>query len=104
MLSPLLQVDLTGRRAGALLEDVGITVNKNLIPFDSRPLAETSGICIGSPALTSRAMRAPEMERICDLIHRTLAHPDDAGVHAEVHAEVRDLCEAFPLYERSYHM
>ncbi len=104
VLVDLTKTGLTGRRAGALLEDVGITVNKNLIPFDSRPPAETSGIRIGSPALTSRAMRAPEMERICDLIHRTLAHPDDADAHAEVHAEVRELCEAFPLYERSYHM
>ncbi len=95
---------LTGKTATALLEGVGITVNMNLIPFDPRPPKEASGIRIGSPALTSRGMRAPEMERICELIHRVLSHPDDRVIHDEVRDDVRTLCDAFPLYERSYHM
>ncbi|MFH2005999.1 MAG: serine hydroxymethyltransferase [bacterium] len=95
---------LTGRRATDLLEGVGITVNKNLIPFDPCPPAEASGIRIGSPALTSRAMREPEMETVCELIHKTLSSPDDGAALESVRNRVRELCDAFPLYQRSYHM
>jgi glycine hydroxymethyltransferase len=95
---------LTGRRATELLESIGITVNKNLIPFDQRPPSEASGIRIGSPALTSRRMREPEMDLICDLIHQTLAAENDQAVQAKVQKQVRELCDAYPLYQRSYHM
>ncbi len=95
---------LTGRRATDLLESVGITVNKNLIPFDTRPPAEASGIRIGSPALTSRRMREPEMDLICELIHKTLSNPDDAPTADSTRNQVHELCEAFPLYQRSYYM
>jgi glycine hydroxymethyltransferase len=104
VLVDLSKTGLSGRRATDLLEDVGITVNKNLIPFDPKPASEASGIRIGSPALTSRRMREPEMELICDLIHKTLEAPDDAEAKKDVAARVRELCDAYPLYQRSYHM
>ena len=104
VLVDLTPVGLTGRLAGELLEGVGITVNKNLIPFDPKPPKETSGIRVGSPALTSRRMREPEMDQVCALIDRVLRNPDDPAAQAQVRAEVEELCEAFPLYQRSYHM
>jgi glycine hydroxymethyltransferase len=104
VLIDLTHTDLSGRQATELLESVGITVNKNLIPFDTKPATEASGIRIGSPALTSRRMREPEMEHICDFIHQTLSSPSDKALHQKIHAQVLELCEAFPLYQRSYHM
>ena len=95
---------LTGRRATEILERVGITVNKNLIPYDTLPPVEASGIRIGSPALTSRAMREPEMALICEMIHRALSTPDDEVEQTRLLTQVRELCDAFPLYQRSYHM
>lgn len=95
---------MTGRRATDLLESVGITVNANLIPFDPQPAREASGIRIGSPALTSRRMREPQMDQICGLIERVLAHGGDPGALDRVRAAVQELCEEFPLYQRSYHM
>ena len=95
---------LTGREATEILEGVGITVNKNLIPYDPLPAKETSGIRIGSPALTSRRMREAEMGLVCDLIHRALSAPTDDVVQREVASQVSELCDAFPLYQRSYHM
>jgi len=95
---------LSGRQATEALERVGITVNKNLIPFDPKPAHQTSGIRIGSPALTSRRMREEEMGLVCDLIHQALSAPDDPEVQKRVSQQVADLCDAFPLYQRSYHM
>jgi len=104
VLIDLSKADLTGKKATAYLEAAGITVNKNLIPFDPRRPTQTSGIRIGSPALTSRRMREPEMDRICELIHRVLSKPGSEEVSREVRGEVEALCEEFPLYQRSYHM
>ena len=101
VLVDLTPADLSGQEASELLEAVGITVNMNLIPFDPRPARQTSGIRLGTPALTSRGMCADEMERVCELIHRTLSVPGDRRVMRQVRAGVRELCDAFPLYERS---
>jgi len=96
--------NISGRKATNALERVGITVNKNLIPYDPLPPTQTSGIRLGSPALTSRRMRESEMGTVCDLIHQVLSAPDDEDVNIEVAQQVHELCEAFPLYQRSYHM
>ena len=89
---------LTGKVAEAALGRAGITVNKNAIPFDQNPPMVASGIRIGTPAVTSRGMREPEMDTIAELIARSLASPDNDGVLAAVRAEVEGLCRNFPLY------
>ncbi len=104
ILIDLSNIEMTGHKATELLESVGITANKNLIPYDQRKAVHTSGIRLGSPALTSRRMREPEMERICALIHRTLSSPDDEDAQSTIKEDVQNLCLEFPLYQRSYHM
>ncbi|HEY7111797.1 MAG TPA: serine hydroxymethyltransferase [Thermoanaerobaculia bacterium] len=88
---------LTGKDAEKALDAVGLTVNKNAIPFDPKPPMVASGIRVGTPAVTSRGMGPGEMERVADAFARTLEAPDDAGVRAEVRRRVRELCEGFPL-------
>jgi len=89
---------LTGKVAEKALGAAGITVNKNAIPFDQNPPMVASGIRLGTPAMTTRGMREPEMAQIGHLISRVLAAPDSADVHAQVKAEVEALCRTFPLY------
>jgi glycine hydroxymethyltransferase len=89
---------LTGKRAEKALEIAGITVNKNTVPFDKKSPFVTSGIRIGTPALTTRGMKEPEMERIAEFISRVLDHIDDEGVMLAVKKESAALCEEFPLY------
>jgi glycine hydroxymethyltransferase len=89
---------ITGKVAEKALGDAGITVNKNAIPFDTNPPMVASGIRLGTPALTTRGMKEPEMDRIALFIARVLAAPDDARVHAAVKTEVEALCRTFPLY------
>jgi glycine hydroxymethyltransferase len=98
MLVDVFSKGLTGKVAEAALGKAGITVNKNAIPFDQNPPMVASGIRIGTPAVTSRGMREPEMDVMADLIARALAAPDDDGVLAGVRAEVEALCQKFPLY------
>jgi glycine hydroxymethyltransferase len=89
---------LTGKDAQEALDRVGITVNKNTVPFETRSPFVTSGIRAGTPAITTRGMKEREMERIGNLIADILSAPGDAAVEKGVAASVRDLCEAFPLY------
>ena len=79
------------------MEGAGITVNKNLIPYDPNPPMVTSGIRIGTPAATTRGMRAPQMRQIASLIGRLLCAPEDKHVLDEVKAEVHALCRQFPV-------
>jgi glycine hydroxymethyltransferase len=88
---------LSGKDAEKTLERVGLTVNKNTIPFDARPPAVASGIRIGTPAVTTRGMGTAEMETIGELIARTLEAPGDAAVEAAVRGTVSELCAGFPL-------
>jgi glycine hydroxymethyltransferase len=90
---------LTGKVAEKALDAAHITTNKNTIPFDPNPPLVASGIRIGSPALTTRSMKEPEMEKVGDLIAEVLRHHDDVEVHAKVKTQVRELCERFPLYD-----
>jgi glycine hydroxymethyltransferase len=98
MLVDVFSKGITGKAAEAALGKAGITVNKNAIPFDQNPPMVASGIRIGTPAVTSRGMREPEMDTIAALITRALQSPDDDGALATVRAEVEALCRKFPLY------
>ncbi len=88
---------LSGKQAEKSLDAVGLTVNKNTIPFDPRPPMVASGIRIGTPAVTTRGMGVAEMEAIAGAIARILEAPEDEAVRAQVRARVRELCEGFPL-------
>jgi glycine hydroxymethyltransferase len=88
---------LSGKEAEKMLESAGLTVNKNTIPFDTRPPLVASGIRIGTPAVTTRGMGVPEMESIGDAIARILESHGDAVVQEEVRRTVAELCAAFPL-------
>ena len=82
-----------------LLEEAGIIVNKNLIPFDKKSPMECSGIRPGTPALTTRGMKEPEMETIGTMFSKVLSNPHDNHIRAQVRQEVKSLCGKFPIYE-----
>ena len=88
---------LSGKEAEKMLDAAGLTVNKNTIPFDTRPPLVASGIRIGTPAVTTRGMATTEMETIGDAIARVLESRGDAAVQDEVRAVIAELCAAYPL-------
>lgn len=90
--------ELTGKEAQAVLDDAGITLNKNTVPDDPRSPFVTSGVRIGTPSVTTQGMGADEMPVIADLIARTLRHRGDPAAVAEVRSEVAAFCERFPAY------
>ena len=90
--------DITGKDAEAALEKAGITVNKNTVPFETRSPFVTSGIRVGTPALTTRGMRENEMQKIGEMIVQTLEKINDDSFHAETRKKVRELCYQFPLH------
>ena len=90
---------ITGKFAENILEKVGITVNKNMVPFDQKSPFITSGIRIGTPAVTTRGMKEDEMKKIVELIDLTLSNPDSDELLTNISNEVHDLCGNFPLYK-----
>ena len=98
MLVDLRPKGLTGKAAEAALDRAGMTVNKNAIPFDDKPPTITSGIRVGTPALTTRGMREAEMRLVAALMAEVLAEVEDVNRQASVAARVRELCASFPLY------
>lgn len=98
MLVDLRPKKLTGKAAESILERAGIIVNKNTIPDDPESPFVTSGIRLGTPAMTTRGLGPLEMEHIAELINRALTHPDEATL-AAVRDDVNELTEAFPLYQ-----
>ncbi|OEU75327.1 MAG: serine hydroxymethyltransferase [Desulfuromonadales bacterium C00003093] len=90
--------ELTGKVAEATLEKAGITVNKNAVPFDPRSPFVTSGIRIGTPATTTRGLKEPEMLKVAAWIDRALSNIDNEAELAKIRAEIKELCQAFPLY------
>jgi glycine hydroxymethyltransferase len=99
----LLLIDLTsrgitGKEAQEVLDRAWITVNKNTVPFETKSPMVTSGIRLGTPAVTTRGMKAPEMVIIAELIDRVLSNLGSASVEAKVRAEVQELTGRFPLY------
>ena len=89
---------LTGADASRILEEAGITVNKNLIPFDKKSAATTSGIRLGTPALTSRGMKESQMRQIAQFINRAIEESDDPQRLKEIREAVSSLTRRFPLY------
>jgi glycine hydroxymethyltransferase len=98
MLVDLRSKNLTGKLAEQALDKAAITVNKNTVPKETQSPFVTSGIRIGTPAVTTRGMGLPEMARIAALIDQALAAPEDAAVLAAVRADVKTLTDRFPLY------
>jgi glycine hydroxymethyltransferase len=90
--------ELTGKVAEQTLDRARITVNKNTVPFDPRSPMVTSGVRLGTPAVTSRGMREPEMAMVGDLIARALSRVGDDSALAAIAAEVAALCRRFPIY------
>ena len=98
MLVDLRNKGVTGKEAQLAIDEAGITLNKNSVPFDDKSPLITSGIRIGTPAITTRGMREPEMDRVADLIDRAIgARKDPSGLTA-IAAEVKELCSGFPIW------
>ena len=98
MLADLTGMGITGKDAQEVLGRAGVTTNKNAIPFETQSPAVTSGIRLGTPALTTRGMKTGEMKKIAKLIVRVLKNPADEKNIEDARKEVLELCEAFPLY------
>ena len=98
MLVDLTSKDVTGKDAEEALDMVNITVNKNVIPYDERPPAITSGIRLGTPCVTARGMGESEMAEIADIISSVIQNKKDAETIAALSKRVKILCDSFPLY------
>lgn len=98
MLVDFTGTEMTGKVAERALEDAGITVNKNAVPFDTRSPFVTSGVRIGTPATTTRGLKEAEMIQVADWIDRALKNVDDESALKQIRAEVKELCKRFPLY------
>jgi glycine hydroxymethyltransferase len=90
---------LTGKKAEDALGEAEITVNKNMVPFDDKSPFVTSGIRVGTPAMTTRGFGEDEFVRVVELIDEVLSDPDNEAVHERVRRDVHTLCERFPLYD-----
>jgi glycine hydroxymethyltransferase len=99
MLVDVFSNKITGKQAEKALGNAGITVNKNVIPFDTNPPMQASGIRIGTPAVTTRGLREPQMELIAEWISEVLHNIEDESVQQRIRPEVEALTEKFPLYE-----
>ena len=98
LLVDLRNIGMTGKKAEGLLDSVGIAVNKNTIPFDKASPFITSGIRMGTAAVTTRKMKEPEMRLIGKYIAEVLKNPEEQNIHTETSRRVADLCRRFPLY------
>ena len=99
LLVDLRKVNLTGKEAEILLDEVGITCNKNTIPRDPQSPFVTSGIRLGTPAVTTRGMKAKEMKILGETIAGILRNPNDIKVKEKTVHTVESLCKEFPLYD-----
>ncbi|MDQ1335879.1 MAG: glycine hydroxymethyltransferase [Thermodesulfobacteriota bacterium] len=99
VLMDLTEKGITGLEAERLLGNAGIVTNKNSIPFDRRGPKVTSGLRLGTPALTTRGMKEPEMKEISRLVRDLLEHPEDAQVLKRTQGMVSELCTSFPIYD-----
>ncbi|MGY8809143.1 MAG: serine hydroxymethyltransferase, partial [Fidelibacterota bacterium] len=90
---------VSGKQAENALDEAGITVNKNMIPFDPKSPFVTSGIRVGSPAITTRGMGKDEVKIVVDLMDRVITNSEDKNVISSVKSEVKKLCKSFPIYD-----
>jgi glycine hydroxymethyltransferase len=97
MLVDVTPLGVTGKEAEHLLDEIGITVNKNAIPFDKNPPNTASGIRVGTPATTSRGFREPEMRLIGESIVSAIVNREDAATQTALSAQIHDLCSRFPV-------
>ena len=98
MLVDVRNTGLTGKEAEHLLDEIGITANKNTIPFDPASPFVTSGVRLGTPALTTRGLKEDDMKKIADIIATVLQNPEDTAKHQDAAKRVAALCEKYPLY------
>ena len=98
MLVDVRNTGLTGKEAEHLLDEIGITANKNTIPFDPASPFVTSGVRLGTPALTTRGLKGDDMKEIADIIAVVLQNPEDTAKHQDAAKRVVALCEKYPLY------
>ena len=99
ILIDLTNKNISGKKAEKVLENAGITVNKNMVPFDQRSPFITSGIRVGTPAITTRAMGKEEMKNIVSMIDSVIKDPDNNKNTHRIKAEVINLCESYPIYK-----
>jgi len=90
---------VSGKQAEHALDEAGITVNKNMVPFDPKSPFVTSGIRVGSPALTTRGMNTGEVKTIVELIDRVIMNSENQSTISSVKSEVQELCKSFPIYD-----
>ncbi len=98
MLLNLANKGITGKEANTALDTAGIIVNKNAVPYDEKPPAVASGIRLGTPSVSTRGMREPEMKLIVDLVDRALQHRQEPAVLEEVRRQAKVLCDRFPVF------
>ncbi|NQU98279.1 serine hydroxymethyltransferase [Candidatus Woesearchaeota archaeon] len=98
ILADLTSLNISGKEAESLLEEVGIIVNKNMVPYDKRSPFDPSGIRIGTAGLTTRGMKESEMKLLAELMMKTLKNKDSKDYKLKVKQEVKQLCEDFPIY------
>ena len=101
VLVDLREEDVTGKEGESLLEEVGIVANKNAVPYDPEPPKVTSGVRLGTPALTTRGMEEKELKEIGEMIGRRLKHPNKRSIEKRVSDRADELLEEFPLYKNS---
>jgi glycine hydroxymethyltransferase len=97
MLVDVTPLGVAGKGAEAILENCGITVNKNMIPFDERKPLDPSGIRIGTPALTTRGMGVDQMKQIGQWMLQALRAPEDEATHQQIRGQVMEMCQGFPV-------
>ncbi len=93
-----LNLNMTGKESSALLDSMGITCNKNMIPGDKQSAAQTSGVRMGTPALTTRGLKTQEVTKLGQHIAQLLKSPQSAKIQSDVRKFVSELCDAFPIY------
>jgi glycine hydroxymethyltransferase len=98
MLIDLSNKNISGKKAENALEKAGITVNKNMVPFDTKSPFVTSGIRIGTPAVTTRGMKENEMKKIAEIINDAIINNENEQKLDELKNNVKQLCSGFPLY------
>jgi len=99
MLIDLSNKNISGKKAENALEHAGITVNKNMVPFDTKSPFVTSGIRIGTPAVTTRGMKETDMKMIAEIINTAIDNAEDESKLNGLVKDVKELCSGFPLYQ-----